>query len=419
VTVPTTIDAAGWLRNFLESPDADSDLARAMLQAFAEALMSAEAQTLCRAGYGERSGERVNSRNGYRERRWDTRVGTIELAIPKLREGSYFPEWLLRHRRRSEQALASVIAQAYVEGVSTRRVEDLVEAMGIAGISSSEVSRLAVELDAKVAEFRERPLDAGPHRYVWIDALTQKVREGGRVVNVSAVIATAVNAEGRREIIGFDIVTTESTPAWTGFLRSLVARGLTGVELVTSDAHGGIKAAIAAVLGGASWQRCRTHFMANLATRVPKANWPMIATLVRSIFEQPDRDATWSQLGDVVSRLTETGFCDLANELLDNADDVLAFTAFPAEHWTQIRSNNPQERLNKEIRRRTDVVGIFPNRPAVIRLVGALLAEQTDEWTVARRYMSADSLTKTRHHEPSAADPRPAIEAATTKRGGR
>ena len=275
------------------------------------------------------------------------------------------------------------------------------------------MSRLAGELDAKVAEFRERPLDAGRYRYVWIDALTQKVREGGRVVNVSAVIATAVNAEGRREIIGFDIVTTESTPAWTAFLRALVARGLSGVELVISDAHGGIKAAIAAVLGGATWQRCRTHFMANLATRVPKANWPMISTLVRSIFEQPDRDSTWSQLGDVVSRLTEAGFCELANELLDNADDVLAFTAFPVEHWTQIRSNNPQERLNKEIRRRTDVVGIFPTRPAVIRLVGALLAEQTDEWAVARRYMSIDSLTNTRHHEPSPADPRPAIEAAT------
>ena len=207
-----------------------------------------------------------------------------------------------------------MIAQAYVEGVSTRRVEDLVEAMGIDGISSSEVSRLAGELDAKVAEFRERPLDAGPYRYLWIDALTQKVREGGRVVNVSAVIATAVNVEGRREIVGFDIVTTESTAAWTAFLRSLVARGLSGVELVISDAHGGIKAAIAAVLGDASWQRCRTHFMANLATRVPKANWPMIATLVRSIFEQPDRDATWSQLGDVVDRLTQAGFCDLAND---------------------------------------------------------------------------------------------------------
>ena len=344
----------------------------------------------------------TNSRNGYRERRWDTRVGTIDLAVPKLREGSYFPAWLLTHRRRAEQALASVIAQAYVEGVSTRRVDDLVKAMGIEGMSRSEVSRLAAELDVKVAEFRERPLDAGPYRYVWIDALTQKVREGGRVVNVSAVIATAVNVEGRREIVGFDIVTTESTTSWTAFLRSLVARGLSGVELVISDAHGGIKNAIAAVLGEASWQRCRTHFMANLASKVPKASWPMIATMVRSIFEQPDRDTTWSQLGDVVDRLTQAGFCDTANTVLDAADDILAFSAFPVEHWPKIRSNNPQERLNKEIRRRTDVVGIFPNRAAVTRLVGALLAEQTDEWAIARRYMTAETLGKARHHDPRA-----------------
>ena len=266
--------------------------------------------------------------------------------------------------------------------------------MGIEGISKSEVFRMAAELDAKVAEFRERPLDAGPYRYLWIDALTQKVREGGRVVNVSAVIATAVNAEGRREIAGFDIVTTEDTAAWTAFLRSLVARGLGGVELVISDAHGGIKAAIAAVLSEASWQRCRTHFMANLATRVPKASWPMIATLVRSIFEQPDRDATWDQLGDVAVKLTGAGFADIAAIVLDAADDILAFTAFPVEHWPKIRSNNPQERLNKEIRRRTDVVGIFPNRKAVIRLVGALLAEQHDEWAEGRRYLGLDVLTR-------------------------
>ena len=366
----------------------------------------------CQAAYGERSEERTNSRNGYRERRWDTRVGSIGLAVPKLREGSYYPAWLLTHRRRAEQALASVVAQAYVEGVSTRRVDDLVKAMGIEGISKSEVSRLAGELDAKVAEFRERPLD-GPYRYLWIDALTEKVREGGRVVNVSAVVATAVNVEGRREIVGFDIVTTEDTAAWTAFLRSLVARGLSGVELVVSDAHGGIKAAIAAVLGDASWQRCRTHFMANLATRVPKASWPMIATMVRSIFEQPDRDATWGQLGDVVDRLTQAGFVDVADTVLDAADDILAFTAFPVDHWPKIRSNNPQERLNKEIRRRTDVVGIFPNRAAVIRLGGALLAEQSDEWAIARRYMTADSLTKQHQHDASPADPRPAIEAAS------
>jgi putative transposase len=412
VTVPATIDAAAWLSKQLEGDDGDVDLARAMLQAFAQTLMSAQASAVCGAGFNERSEERVNSRNGYRTRDWDTRVGTIELAVPKLREGTYYPEWLLVPRRRAEQALVAVIGQAYVEGVSTRRVDDLVKAMGIDGISSSQVSRIAAELDAKVTEFRERPLDGGPYRYLWIDALTQKVREGGRVVNVSAVIATAVNIEGRREIIGFDIVTTEDTAAWTAFLRSLVARGLSGVELVISDAHGGIKAAIAAVFDGASWQRCRTHFMANLATKVPKASWPMIATLVRSIFEQPDRDATWNQLGDVVDKLTQAGFNDIAIVLLDAADDILAFSAFPVEHWPKIRSNNPQERLNKEIRRRTDVVGIFPNRAAVIRLVGALLAEQTDEWAITKRYMSAETLKTARTEEPSPADPRPAIEAA-------
>ena len=413
MTVPTTIDAAAWLSKHLEGDDGDVDLARAMLQAFAQTLMSAQASAQCGAALGERSEERVNSRNGYRTRDWDTRVGTIDLAVPKLREGTYYPDWLLVPRRRAEQALVTVIGQAYIEGVSTRRVDDLVKAMGIDGISSSQVSRMAAELDAKVTEFRERPLDAGPYRYLWIDALTQKVREGGRVVNVSAVIATAVNVEGRREIIGFDIVTTEDTAAWTAFLRSLVARGLSGVELVISDAHGGIKAAIAAVLSDASWQRCRTHFMANLATKVPKASWPMIATLVRSIFEQPDRDATWNQLGDVVDRLTQAGFNDIAVVLLDAADDILAFSAFPAEHWPKIRSNNPQERLNKEIRRRTDVVGIFPNRAAVIRLVGALLAEQTDEWAIAKRYMSAETLKTARVDDLSPADPRPVIEAAT------
>lgn len=413
MTVPTTIDAGAWLGKHLEGDDGDVDLARAMLQAFAQTLMSAQASAQCGAAFGERSEERVNSRNGYRTRDWDTRVGTIDLAVPKLREGVYYPDWLLVPRRRAEQALVTVIGQAYIEGVSTRRVDDLVKAMGIDGISSSQVSRMAAELDAKVTEFRERPLDAGPYRYLWIDALTQKVREGGRVVNVSAVIATAVNAEGRREIIGFDIVTTEDTAGWTGFLRSLVARGLSGVELVISDAHGGIKAAIAAVFDGASWQRCRTHFMANLATKVPKASWPMIATLVRSIFEQPDRDATWNQLGDVVDRLTQAGFNDIAVVLLDAADDILAFSAFPVEHWPKIRSNNPQERLNKEIRRRTDVVGIFPNRNAVIRLVGALLAEQTDEWAITKRYMSAETLKTAQINGPSDGDPRPAIEAAT------
>jgi putative transposase len=413
VTVPTTIDAAEWLRNHLADADGDGDLARAMLKSFAEVLMSAEASAMCGAAYGEVSAERVNSRNGYRlPRAWDTRAGTIMLDIPKLRSGSYFPDWLLHPRRRAEQALISVVCQAYVEGVSTRRVDDLVRAMGIEGISKSQVSDMAAELDAKVAEFRNRPLDAGPYRYLWIDALTQRVREGGRVVNVSAVLATAVNADGIREIVGFDVVTTESTEAWREFLRGLVARGLSGVELVISDAHGGIKAAIAEVLSDATWQRCRTHFMANLATKVPKTSWPGVAALVRSIFEQPDRDATWNQLGDVVDRLTQAGFTQIAEVVLDAADDILAHTAFPVEHWTKIRSNNPQERLNKEIRRRTDVVGIFPNRAAVIRLVGALLAEQNDEWAIARRYMRAESLKIPAADASSAADPRAAIGAA-------
>jgi transposase-like protein len=410
VNVPTTIDAAAWLGKYLEGADGDQDLARAMLAAFAEALMSAQASMQCNAAYGERTDERENSRNGYRMRPWDTRVGSIDLAVPKLRRGVYSPEFLLQPRRRAEKALVAVVCQAYVEGVSTRRVDDLVRAMGIEGISKSEVSRMAEELDHVVAEFRNRPLDAGPYRYLWIDGVTQRVREGGRVVNVTAVIATAVNAEGHRVIVGFDIVTTEDTAAWTAFLRSLVARGLSGVELVISDAHGGIKAAIAQVLADASWQRCRTHFMANLAAKVAKGNWPMIAALVRSIFEQPDRETTWAQLADVVDKLTQAGFNDVVTYVMDAADDILAFSAFPTEHWPKIRSNNPQERLNKEIRRRTDVVGIFPNRQAVIRLVGALLTEQTDEWAIARRYVSIESLKVSRTDAPAANDPRPVID---------
>jgi putative transposase len=418
MTVPSTIDAGGWLGKYLEDDDIDRDLPRAMLGAFAEAVMSAQASMQCGAGYGERSEERENSRNGYRRRPWDTRVGTIDLAVPKLRQGVYSPEFLLTPRRRAEQALVAVVCQAYVEGVSTRRVDDLVKAMGIEGMSRSEVSRLTSELDGLVADFRDRPLDAGPYRYLWIDALSQRVREGGRVVNVAAVIATAANCEGRREIIGFDIVTVEDTSSWTEFLRALVARGLSGVELVISDAHGGIKAAIATVFSGTTWQRCRTHFMANLASRIPKVSWPMIATLVRSIFEQPDRDTTWAQLGDVIDKLTAAGFTDAALFVLDAADDILAFSAFPTEHWPKIRSNNPQERLNKEIRRRTDVVGIFPNRRSVIRLLGAILAEQTDEWAIAKRYMTVESLKTPALSKPSPGDPRPAIDAAVDGAAG-
>ena len=394
MAVPTTLDPSSWLVKHLESDDGGG-LLREMIKTFAEVLMSAEAQALCGAGYGEVSPERTNSRNGYRSRELDTRAGTIELAVPKLRKDSYYPAWLLTPRRRAEQALTQVVAQCYIEGVSTRRVDDIVRAMGIDGISKSQVSAMAKSLDVQVEAFRSRPLDAGPYTYVWVDALTEKVREGGRIVNVAVVIATGVNANGNREILGVDVITTEDGAGWLAFLRSLVARGLSGVQLVISDAHEGLKAAIASALTGASWQRCRTHAMRNLLTKVPKASQSMIATLVRTIFEQPDAKQVWAQHARVVEQLQDR-FPDAAAMLIDMAGDLLAFTAFPVEHWTAIRSNNPQERLNKELRRRTDVVGIFPNRAAVIRLVGAVLAEQHDEWAVTRRYMTADTLTKAR-----------------------
>ena len=393
MVVPNTMEPLAWLRKHLEEDS--SDLLREMIREFAEQLMAAEAQGLCNAGYGEVSPERVNFRNGYRPREVDTRVGTIDVAIPRLRRGSYFPEWLLEPRRRAEQALTQVVCQCYVEGVSTRRVDDIVKTLGIEGISRSQVSRLAKTLDATVEAFRSRPLDAGPYTYVWVDALTQKVREGGRIVNVACVIATGVNANGSREVLGLDVITTEDGAGWLAFLRSLVARGLSGVQLVVSDAHEGLKGAIEAVLAGASWQRCRTHAMRNLLTKVPKSSQSMVATLVRSILEQPDGEQVWAQHGRVVDQLHHR-FAEVAAMLVDMAPDLLAFTAFPTEHWSAIRSNNPQERLNKEVRRRTDVVGIFPNRAAVIRLVGAVLAEQHDEWAVARRYMSAESLTRAR-----------------------
>jgi putative transposase len=393
VEVTNTMDVSAWLRKHLE--EAEPDLLRTMLQSFAEALMGAEAQARCNAEYGEVSPERVNSRNGFRERRWDTRAGTIELAIPKLRSGSYFPDWLIEPRRRAERALVAVVAQCYVEGVSTRRVDDVVKSMGIEGISKSQVSELAKSLDESVAAFRNRPLDAGPYTYIWVDALTQKVREGGRIVNVAVVIATGVGADGHREILGLDLITTEDGAGWTAFLRGLVARGLSGVQLVVSDAHGGLVDAIASVLPGACWQRCRVHFVRNVHTKVPKAAQSMVGTLIRSIFEQPDAEQVHLQHARVIEQLAER-FGDAADMLVAAEADILAFSAFPKEHWRQIWSNNPQERLNKEIRRRTDVVGIFPNRSAVIRLVGAVLAEQHDEWAVARRYMGVESLAKAR-----------------------
>jgi len=390
--VESTMDISSWLRKRLE--EASPDLLRAMVQDFAEALMSAEADALCGAAYGERSPERVNRRNGYRERDWDTRVGSIELAVPKLREGSYFPDWLLQPRRRAEQALVSVVADAYLAGVSTRRVEKLVQQLGIDRMSKSQVSRLAQSLDAIVEDFRTRPLDATPYPYLTLDALVVKCREGGRTVNVCVVHAVAVNREGYRESLGLDVVTSEDGAAWLAFLRSLVARGLAGVRLVTSDAHPGLVDAIAATLPGAAWQRCRTHAMRNLLIRVPKSAQSFVATMVRTIFAQPDADMVTEQHRRIVDQL-ETRFPDAAALLEEAAPDLLAFTHFPKEHWRQLWSNNSLERLNKEIRRRTDVVGIFPDRAAVIRLVGAVLAEQDDEWAVAsRRYMSVESLAK-------------------------
>jgi transposase-like protein len=369
------------------------DLLRELVEQTINALLSADADAVCGAGYGERSPERVNRRNGYRERDWDTRVGSIELAVPKLREGSYFPDWLLQPRRRAEQAFVSVIADAYLAGVSTRRVEKLVQQLGVERMSKSQVSRLAKSLDQIVEDFRTRPLDGAPYAYLTLDALEVKCREGGRTVNVCVVHAVGVNRDGFRESLGLDVVTSEDGAGWLAFLRSLVARGLSGVRLVSSDAHPGLVDAIAATLPGAGWQRCRTHFMRNLLTRVPKSAQSFVATMVRTIFAQPDAQTVHEQHRRIVDQL-EVRFPDAAALLDEAALDLLAFTAFPKEHWRQVWSNNSLERLNKEIRRRTDVVGIFPNRAAVLRLVGAVLAEQHDEWAVARRYMSADSINK-------------------------
>jgi putative transposase len=389
--VEHTMDVSVWLRKQLE--ESSPDLLRAMVKDFAEALMSADADSVCGAGYGERSPERVNRRNGYRERDWDTRVGSIELAVPKLREGSYFPDWLLQPRRRAEQAFVSVIADAYLAGVSTRRVEKLVQQLGVERMSKSQVSRLAKSLDQIVEDFRTRPLDGAPYAYVTLDALVVKCREGGRTVNACVVHAVGVNRDGFRESLGLDVVTSEDGAAWLAYMRGLVARGLAGVKLVSSDAHPGLVDAIAATLPGASWQRCRTHFMRNLLTRVPKSAQSFVATMVRTIFAQPDARTVHEQHRRIVDQL-EQRFPDAARLLDEATPDLLAFTAFPKEHWRQVWSNNSLERLNKEIRRRTDVVGIFPDRAAIVRLVGAVLAEQNDEWAVARRYMSAESIAK-------------------------
>ena len=389
---PHDIDPARFLEDHLAQ--ASPDLLREMLGTFINQLLSADADQVCGAAYGTISDDRINRRNGYRHRDFDTRAGTIDVKIPKLRQGTYFPEWLLERRRRAEAALTTVVATSYLLGVSTRRMDDLVKTLGITGLSKSQVSEMAKDLDEQVAAFRTRPLDAGPYSFVAADALTMKVREGGRVVKVAVLIATGVNAEGYREILGLQVSSTEDGAGWLTFWRDLVARGLSGVKLVTSDAHAGLVAAIGATVGG-SWQRCRTHYAANLMSVTPKSSWPWVKTLLGTVFDQPDAESVHAQFDRVLDALEHK--LPRSFEHLEAArDEILAFTAFPKSIWRQIWSNNPNELLNREIRRRTDVVGIFPNRDAIIRLVGAVLAEQHDEWAEQRRYLGLDALDAAR-----------------------
>ena len=367
------------------------DWLRAVVERVVQELMEAEVSAQIGAGRYERTEERTTQRNGYRHRPWDTRVGTLELAIPKLRAGSYFPSWL-EPRRRAEQALVAVVAEAYVQGVSTRKVEALVQALGIAGLSKTEVSRLAASLDDQVAAFRTRRLDA-EYPYLWLDARYEHVREGGRVVSMAVIVAYGVRADGVREVLGLDIGLSEDVALWRAFLQDLVARGVRGVQLVVSDAHQGLKQAIREVFVGASWQRCRVHFVRNVLARVPKSAQAMVAATIRTIFQQPDRRAAQAQLAHVVATLADR-FPKVVPLLVEAEEEILTFYDFPPEHWRQVYSTNPLERLNKELKRRSAVVGIFPNRDAVLRLLGAVLAEQNDEWLVGRRYFSEASMRK-------------------------
>lgn len=371
----------------------DVDFLREGVRVLAQALMELEVTEQVGARRYERTVERKGERNGSRERRWDTRVGSLTLRVPRGRDGSYFPS-LLEPRRRAERALVAVVQEAYVQGVSTRRVEELARALGLQGISKSQVSLVCQELDTEVERFRARPLGEAAYPYVWLDATFVKARRDGRVVSQAVVIAIGLNAQtGQREVLGVDVGPSEDGAFWLGFLRGLLARGLSGVQLVISDAHEGLKQAIAAVLHSASWQRCRVHFVRNALALVPKAAQQLVAATIRTVFAQPEpamARQTWRTVADGF-RLRYPRVADLLD---DAEDEVLAYLGFPPEHWRQIWSNNPLERLNREVKRRTDVVGIFPNEAATVRLVGMILAEQHDEWQVGRRYFSAESLAK-------------------------
>lgn len=367
--------------------DDHTDMLKDALKQMLSEIMEVEVGRMTGATLHEHSDERLAHRNGYRERRFDTRMGSIDLEIPKLRKGSYFPSFL-EPRRRAEKALMAVIQEAYVLGVSTRKVEDLLAQLGITNCSKSEVSRICLALDVEVEAFRTRPLD-GPYPYLWLDATYQKVREGGRVVSNAIVVAYAVNADGFREVVGVSIGPSETEAFWTEFLRELKARGLSGVQLVISDAHNGLQTAISKVLTGASWQRCYVHFLRNVQGRVAKSQAGMVSEAIRTIFSQPNGTEARAQLRRVADSLRKAH--PAVADMLEAAEaDLLAYFGFPEAHRKQIRSTNPLERLNKEIKRRTDVVGIFPNRKALLRLVGMVLVEQHEEWQVGRRYLSGD-----------------------------
>ena len=371
--------------------ESDADFLRQGVQLFSQMLMELEVEHQVGAGKHERKPERSNYRNGYRERSWETRVGEIDLAIPKLRKSSYYPSFL-EPRRPSEKALLAVVQEAYLKGVSTRKVDALVKALGLSGIDKSKVSRICKGLDQAVQAFRQRQLQES-YPYVWLDALYLKVRQNHRIVNMAVVIAIGVRESGERDILAVDIGASEEGVFWTAFLRTLVARGLKGVQLVTSDAHEGLKEAIATVLTGATWQRCRVHFMRNVLAHIPKKDKSVVAAALRTIFAQPEQKAARQQLAEVACAMEER-WPKAAEVLLAGEEDVLSYMTFPPEHWTRVYSTNPLERLNREVKRRTNVVGIFPNSDAVLRLVGSVLIEIHEEWQTGRRYFSMESMRK-------------------------